>query len=203
MNNSRFTNLGLVAIFVLLMVPGLALAQATANANGNGQGSQVMMPALIWTVGGGDVTNSGGNGGIDNDAVNDFSVLIVYRNGLAVATTFNSSNGGNGTNGNGNVQTFSLSQNMLNQLTRDIRSAGGLRAGGSLGTRTGNEPLNTITIFQNAGGSNTTIANTFSFYGTPTGARGRVLSTLQNFANNNLGLTDFGNGTGSGTGTGQ
>jgi hypothetical protein len=191
MNRSRLNQLGILAIALLVLVPGLALAQNNGNGNARNTGL-APMPVLIITAGG-DNAVSGGTGGTLDGA---FSSVIVYNNGMVLSF---SNDDGSGTNtGTGcNVQAFSISQDRLNQLVRDLRRAGAFRTGSNANPNDNNQAgsLITVTVLRDAGNSTNSVANTFSFF-TASGSSLRVLNVLNGFFNE-LGIDQFG-GSGSG-----
>jgi hypothetical protein len=197
---SRTTKWIILALALVLCIPGLALAQSGGNGNGNGNGfSQFTMnnpqPVLIYTVWGGTVAG---------DAA---STLVVYSNGLAVWSQSDASGtGNNGCTGN-SVQTVQLTNSDINDLTQQLRRAGAFRQTANNGSASSeDEALTTITVFSNPGrGRNaTSLATTFSFFGDGSGSgngsasRGQINSIFTNFLNNNFG--DGGSGGGSGSG---
>jgi hypothetical protein len=193
MNRSRVLNFGILALTLMLLLPGLALAQGNGNGNGNGNNNNRQFnpqPVLIYTVSGGTLAGE------------TFESLIVYSNGMAIWTG-SGNGGGSGTGGGGTgntsdgIQTIQLSQQDVNTLVRDLRRGGAFRAGNQNNTGNGGDdslPMTTVTVFFNPSGSGRSLAQTFSFFASE-GNRGRVNNVITNFINNNFGGDD---GSGSG-----
>jgi hypothetical protein len=200
MNRSRLNHLGIFILALLVLVPGLALAQGNGNGNANNR-SVRPMPVLIITAGGDNAANGGssGSGGALDGA---FSSVIVYSNGLVLSTS-NDDGSGTNTGTDCNVQAMSISQDRLNQLLRDLRRAGGLRAGSSANQDGSNQAgsLITVTVFRDAGNSTNSVANTFSFF-EASGSSSRVLGVLNTFFDE-LGINQFGGGGDDNGGTGS
>lgn len=196
MNRSRL-NLGIFALALLLLTPGLVLAQNNGAGNARNTGL-TPMPVLIITAGADNAVNGGGTGGSLDGA---FSTVIVYNNGLVLSFS-NDDGTGTNTGTDCDVQAFSISQDRLNQLIRDLRRAGGMRAGSTANQSGNNEAgaLITVTVLRDAGNSSNSIANTFSFF-EASGSSQRVLNLLNTFFDE-LGIDQFGGdddngGTGS------
>jgi hypothetical protein len=187
MNRSRVLNFGILALTLMLLLPGLALAQGSGNNNRQQLNPQ---PVLIYTVSGGTLAGE------------TFESLIVYSNGMAIWTgSGNGGTGGGGTGGTSDgIQTIQLSQQEINTLMRDLRRAGAFRSSlqNSNNGNGGDDslPMTTVTVFFNPTSSGRSLAQTFSFFATE-GNRGRVNNVITNFINNGFG------GDGSGGGTDQ
>jgi hypothetical protein len=186
MNRSRL-NLGILAIALLLLVPGLVLAQNNGNGNARNTGL-TPMPVLIITAGA-DQAVGGTGGNLDGS----FSTVIVYSNGLVM---WASNDDGTNTGTDCNIQATSISQDRLNQLLRDLRRSGSFRAGSNVNQNGNNQAgsLVTVTVLRDAGNSSNSIANTFSFF-EASGTSLRVLNILNGFFDE-VGISPFG---GSGT----
>jgi hypothetical protein len=190
MHRSRFNHPGFLLFALLLLLPGLALAQANANANRNT--GLTPLPVLIITAGADQAV-----GGTGDNLDGSFSTVIVYSNGLVL---WASNDDGTNTGTDCNIQATSISQDRLNQLIRDLRRAGGMRANSNVGGQDNQAgSLVTVTVLRDAGNSNNSVANTFSFF-EASGTGLRVLNVLNTFFDE-LGINQFGdtgdNGTGS------
>jgi hypothetical protein len=173
MNRSRI--LGIFALALLLLLPGLALAQDDGGGNQNNRRQFNPQPVLIYTVSGGTLAGE------------TLETLIVYSNGMAIWTSSGDDSGGTGGTSDG-IQTIQLSQQQINTLLRDLRRAGAFR-GNQINTGNGGDdslPMTTVTVFFNPSGSGRSLAQTFSFFSSE-GNRGRVNNVITNFINTNFG----------------
>jgi hypothetical protein len=215
-----------LVLSLLICIPGLALAQAGGGSgggtggggNGGGLGSvngrsvnatfraNNPMPVLIYTVwgfGSAGLNGGGSTTGVDNNS--NVSTLVIYDNGLATWSQSNA-DGSNTSGCSGNcLDTIQISPDQVNQLILDLRRAGAFRrASNNQSPTSGQNTLSTVTVFRYIQGS-TSIAQTFSFYGTlgqaATGPFGNVESIFGNFFSTNFGSSSI-NGGGSGSGTG-
>lgn len=203
MNHSRFNRPLILVLALALLLPAMAAAQ---GGNGGGGGNNrnnglLPMPVLIITMGGDQAV--GNNGGAGGELSGGFASLIVYSNGLVL---WSSNDDGTGAGADCNIQAQSISQDQLSELQRNLRRAGGFRAGSNVqgGAGGANQgQLITVTVLRDAGNSSNSIANTFSFFADDaSGASLRVFNVLNTFFTG-LGI-DFdndGNGNGSGTGS--
>jgi hypothetical protein len=182
MNRSRVLNFGILALTLMLLLPGLALAQGSGNNNRQQLNPQ---PVLIYTVSGGTLAGE------------TFETLIVYSNGMAIWTGSGTGSGGTGGTSDG-IQTVQLSQQEINTLMRDLRRGGAFRSGNQSNPGNGGDdslPMTTVTVFFNPSGSGRSLAQTFSFFSNE-GTRGRVNNVITSFINNNFGGDDGSGGTG-------
>ena len=133
------------------------------------------------------------------------STLVIYDNGLATWSQSNA-DGSNTSGCNGNcLDTIQVSADQINQLILDLRRAGAFRRGSNNQSATSDQnTLSTVTVFRYVQGS-TSVAQTFSFYGTlgqqASGPFGNVENVFGNFFSNNFGSSSI-NGSGSGSGNG-
>jgi hypothetical protein len=182
--------LSVLALLLLLGVPGLALAQGNGGDDGSGFSSQVRsnpQPLLIYTVFGSTSDGSGNQ---------TARTLVVYNNGLAISSG-NGTNGDGSGDGNSSFQSVQLGSDQVNQLVRDLRRAGAFRAGGRANQQdTGDAPMTTVTVFSKTDNSGISVARTFSFF-TADDARGRVNDVVNNFMGSNF---DDNGGNNGGTG---
>src|SRR3954451_3704502 len=233
MNSSRWMKLVVLVLSLLICIPGLALAQTGGGSGGGTGGSgggtgggggigsvngrsvnatvraNNPMPVLIYTVWGfGSAGINGGSGsgsstGVDSNA--NVSTLVIYDNGLATWSQSNA-DGSNTSGCSGNcLDTIQVSADQINQLIADLRRAGAFRRASNNQSATADQnTLSTVTVFRFVQGS-TSIAQTFSFYGTQgqqaSGPFGNVENVFGNFFSNNFGSSSI-NGSGSGSGNG-
>jgi hypothetical protein len=192
MNRSRLS-LAVLVIALALIVPGLAQAQSGSN-NANFFSPR---PVLIYTVFDANSASTGGNGGTGGTGSQGIQTLVVYNNGLVVSTGSDDGSG-TGTDGTTNIQNAVISQAQVNELFRQLRRAGGLRASGApRRASTDDSPLRTITIIVDTGDNQHGLATTFSFFDTQTGNGARFLNILNNFMDQSF------NGTGGTGGNGS
>jgi hypothetical protein len=221
MKSSRWMKLVVLVLSLLVIIPTMALAQSgggsggSGNGNGgsvNGRGGNTTfrannpMPVLIYTVWGFGSAGNGNGSSTGVDANSNVSTLVIYDNGLATWSQSNA-DGSNSSGCSGNCNdTVQVSPSQINQLIGQLRSAGAFRRSSNNQSATsGQNTLSTVTVFRYVQGS-TSIAQTFSFYGTlgqqATGAFGNVEGVFGNFFSNNFGSSSV-NGGGSGSGSGS
>lgn len=230
MKSSRWMKL-VVLVLSLLVVPSLALAQTGGGTGGSGGGtggsgggtggnggsvngrggnatfrSNNPMPVLIYTVWGFGSAGSGSGSSTGVDSSSNVSTLVVYDNGLATWSQSNA-DGSNSSGCSGNcLDTIQLSSSDVNQLVSQLRQAGAFRQNANnQSAASGQNTLSTVTVFRYVQGS-TSVAQTFSFFGTlgtqATGRQGNVQNVFSNFFSTNFGSSSINGGGGSGSGSG-
>jgi DNA-binding transcriptional regulator YdaS (Cro superfamily) len=221
MKSSRWMKL-VGMVLSLLIVPTLALAQTgggTGGGSGNGNGGSVNgrggnatfrannpMPVLIYTIWGFGSAGNGSGSSTGVDANSNVSTLVIYDNGLATWSQSNA-DGSNSSGCSGNCNdTIQVSSSQINQLINQLRQAGAFRrASNNQSATSGQNTLSTVTVFRYVQGS-TSVAQTFSFYGTlgqaATGPFGNVEGIFGNFFSNNFGSSSVNGSGGSGSGSG-